>query len=70
MNNTEGYQLGNSAGWQAANFAAAYENVTRYAPVPEVTDYRGQDRTSRERWDFERGYSDGWDRFMREDYPE
>jgi hypothetical protein len=68
------YELGRSRGFDAANFAVAYENAIRYAEPPELTDDdRAADtRLAEDRawWDFQRGHDDGWNNFMEEHYPE
>lgn len=70
MSNSEAYDAGFHSGRIAANFAVAYANASNHDDAPDVTDYRGYDATTQQRWDFERGYEDGWNHYMREDYPE
>lgn len=75
MSQTEAYELGNSRGWDAANYAAAYENASRSDSAPEIdlsSDIMplAVQRVTGDRRDFERGYEDGWTRFMEHDYPE
>lgn len=67
QNDSEAYQSGHEHGTNSANFADAYENVIRHSEAPIPTEYRGHDKTDRDRWDYERGFADGWDAYMADD---
>lgn len=70
MSEHDFYELGKDRGSTAANYAVAYENAERYAESPGPTDKSPLVQTEQQRWDYERGFDDGWNAYMNEDYPE
>ncbi|WP_336794239.1 hypothetical protein [Gordonia malaquae] len=69
MANSEAYESGFSRGWDAANYAEAYEGAVRYSAAPEPKEFSSGVKTDHDRDEFTRGHEDGWTKFMNEDYP-
>jgi len=69
---SEVWERGESRGWTAANFAVAYENATKSSEPPDyatAADEAGYSHPA-DLLNFGAGFSAGWYRYMREDYPD
>lgn len=69
---TDIFDTGDSRGWDAANFAVAYEGAAKSTDPgdPTAAAAAAGYTNPADRLNFATGYAAGWNRYMREDYPD
>lgn len=69
---TEIFNTGDSRGWDSANFAVAYEGATKVTEPsdPIAAAVEAGYTNPADQLNFATGYAAGWNRYMRQNYPD